>query len=110
MKNSSVISFLWRASDVGKYIIIPTCTDPSKLVTESLHVGAKENQVYSPCMANDSIEDARGAELSKAVKSCNVQLFQNVCDCLRNMGKITIIAEQYGNIIYTEERISPYIC
>ena len=102
MKNSSVISFLWRASDVGKYIIIPTCIDPNKL--------AKENQVYSPCMANDSIEDARGAELSKAVKSCNVQLFQNVCDCLRNMGKITIIAEQYGNIIYTEERISPYIC
>ena len=64
MKNSSVISFLWRASDVGKYIIIPTCIDPNKLATESLHIGAKE----------------RGAELSKAVKSCNVQLFHNVCD------------------------------
>jgi hypothetical protein len=61
-------------------------------------------------VANDLLEDARGAELSKAVKSCNVQLFQNVCDCLRNMGKITITVEQFGNIICTGESISPYIC
>jgi hypothetical protein len=58
-------------------------------------------------MTNDLLEDAGGAELSKEVKSCNVQLFHNVCDCLRYMGKNKITVEQFGNIIYTEEKISP---
>jgi hypothetical protein len=56
-----VISFLWRASDVGRYIIIPTCMDPSELVTETIDDWCKIEPGF-----------ARQDRLSKAVKSCKV--------------------------------------